>query len=149
MDRKPPIKVTAAIIMNNGKLFIARRPAGDKLAGKWEFPGGKIENDETAEACLAREIKEEFDIDVEVAEFLGSSVYHYPDISVELLAFRTTLVSGTITMKAHEDCQWVSLQDLDQYDFAPADVPFVKKLCSGSFRLSYPGSASGSWAHPS
>jgi 8-oxo-dGTP diphosphatase len=96
------IKVTAAIMSSGGKLFIARRPPGDKLAGKWEFPGGKIKNGETPEACLAREMKEEFDIDVEVGESLGSSVYHYPDISVELLAYRTGFVSGIITMKAHE-----------------------------------------------
>jgi len=122
-------------MMNNGKLFIARRPTGDKLAGKWEFPGGKIRNGETPEACLAREMKEEFDIEVAVGELLGSSVYHYPDISVELLAYRTSLISGTITMKAHDDCQWVSLQDLGQYEFAPADIPFVQKIKMGDIKL--------------
>ena len=129
------IKVTAAIMINTGKLFIARRPNGDKLAGKWEFPGGKIRNDETPEACLVREMKEEFEIDVEVGEFLGSSVYHYPDISVELLAYGTEFVSGTIVMKAHDECLWVSLQDLDQFEFAPADIPFVQMIRRGQIEL--------------
>ena len=135
--RQEPIKVTAAIMTDksNSKLFIAKRPAGDKLAGKWEFPGGKIRNGETPEACLAREMKEEFNIEVTVGQFLGSSVYHYPDISVELVAYRTELVAGTITMKAHDEYRWVHPQDLAKYDFAPADIPFVMMIRRGEIEL--------------
>jgi 8-oxo-dGTP diphosphatase len=129
------VQVTAAILMHNGKLLIARRPQGDRLEYKWEFPGGKIKANETPEACLAREMREEFEIEVKVGEHLGSSVYHYPEISIELLAYRTVLYSGTITMNAHDEYQWVSLQDLDQYDFAPADVPFVQMIGRGEVEL--------------
>ena len=135
MFRKELIKVTAAIMSNIGKVFIAKRPTGDKLAGKWEFPGGKIRNGETPEACLAREMKEEFKIEVAVGQFLGSSLYHYPDISVELLAYRTKWEYGPIKMKAHDEYLWVHPQDLAKYDFAPADIPFVGMIRRGEIEL--------------
>jgi len=69
------------------------------LPNKWEFPGGKIENDETPEQCLKRELKEEFDIDVSIGEYLGSSIYHYDHISIELLAYLTFWEGGSISLK--------------------------------------------------
>lgn len=129
------IKVTAAFIMNRGKLFIAKRPAADLLSNMWEFPGGKIRNGETPEACLAREMKEEFDIDVEVGEFIGSSVYDYPHISIELMAYRTRWISGEIKLKAHDEYRWAKLEELDQYDFAPADIRFVEMIRRGEIKL--------------
>jgi hypothetical protein len=75
--RKPMIKVTAAILVKDRKVLIAKRKSTDKLPDKWEFPGGKIEPDETPQDCLAREMEEEFGITVSVGEFLGESVYHY------------------------------------------------------------------------
>lgn len=69
------IKVTAAILENDGRILIAQRKSSDHLSGKWEFPGGKIEHGETPEECLARELKEEFDIYVTIGDFLGSIDY--------------------------------------------------------------------------
>jgi 8-oxo-dGTP diphosphatase len=66
------VKVTAAILVKDNKIIIAKRGSDDRLANKWEFPGGKIEINETPEQCLKREMKEEFDIDVSVGEYLGS-----------------------------------------------------------------------------
>ena len=80
--------VTAAIIVKDGKVLIAKRKPTDKLPDKWEFPGGKIEPDETPRDCLAREMKEEFGITVSVGEFLGESVYHYEHGAIRLLAYR-------------------------------------------------------------
>lgn len=124
-------RVTAAIMANDGKLFVARRPPGDRLAKKWEFPGGKIQGEETPEACLAREMSEEFHIEVSVSEKVGVSIYHYPHISIELLAYRTSWQSGEITLEAHDAFAWVRIRNLHQYDFAPADMPFVDQLRRG------------------
>ena len=121
-------RVTAAILINNEKIIIAKRKSTGQLPNKWEFPGGKVENDETPEQCLKRELKEEFDIDVSVGEYLGSSTYHYDHISIELMAYRTFWVGGSMSLKDHDDFKWVSVGQLENYDFAPADIPFVEKI---------------------
>lgn len=125
------IKVTAAILEKDGRIIIAQRKSSDHLSGKWEFPGGKIEPGETPEECLARELKEEFDIDVNISEHLGSNVHHYDHISIELMAYRASWVGGTITMNDHKAYRWVTINQLPDFDFAPADVPFVDMLRRG------------------
>ena len=122
------VKVTAAILVKDEKILIARRGPEDRPPDKWEFPGGKIEAHETPEQCLKREMKEEFGIDVSVGGYLGSSVYHYDHISIELLAYRTHWEGGAIHPKAHDDFKWVSPEDLTGFDFAPADRIFIEKL---------------------
>ncbi len=129
------VKVTAAILVKNNKIIIARRGPDDKLADKWEFPGGKIEIDETPEQCLKREMKEEFDIDVSVGEYLGSSIYKYDHISIELLAYRTYWEEGEIDLKDHDEFKWISLEQLSEFDFAPADLIFVEKLRNGEIAI--------------
>lgn len=125
--------VTCAILARNGKLLIARRPAADKLANKWEFPGGKVEDRETPEACLARELLEELGIEVRVGALLGENVHYYGDGAIRLLAYRTFWEAGELKAQVHDEIRWVSLQELDHYDFAPADLPFVKKLTRGQW----------------
>jgi len=125
--------VTAAVLCQNGKLLIARRPASDKLANKWEFPGGKMEDGETPKACLARELREELGIGVRVGACLGESIFRYPHGSIRLLAYRTSWETGELKPQVHDEIKWVSLGELDQYDFAPADIPFVEKLMSGEW----------------
>jgi 8-oxo-dGTP diphosphatase len=129
------VKVTAAILVKNNKIIIAKRGPGDALADKWEFPGGKIEIDETPEQCLKREMKEEFDIDVSVGEYLGSSVYKYDHIFIELLAYRTYWEEGEIDLKDHDEFKWISLEQLAEFDFAPADLVFVEKLQNGEIAI--------------
>ena len=129
------VKVTAAILVKDNKIIIAKRGPNDHLAKKWEFPGGKIEIDETPEKCLKREMKEEFDIDVSVGEYLGSSIYHYDHISIELMAYRTYWGNGEIDLKDHDDFKWVSLEQLAEFDFAPADLLFVEKLQNGEIAI--------------
>ncbi len=123
--------VTAAILIDNGNIFIAQRQADDKLPSKWEFPGGKVEHGETLQECLKREMKEEFGMDVSVSESFGESVYHYEHGSVKLIAFLTVWEGGACKPTVHQDCRWIPLKDLASYDFAPADVPFVEKLLGG------------------
>ncbi|BBO93235.1 (deoxy)nucleoside triphosphate pyrophosphohydrolase [Desulfosarcina ovata] len=122
------IKVTAAILEKNGQIIIAQRKSGDHLSGLWEFPGGKIEPGESPEACLARELNEEFNIEVTIGDFLGSNVHHYDHISIELMAYRASWVSGTISMNDHKAYRWVTVDQLTEYEFTSADVPFVDML---------------------
>lgn len=129
------VKVTAAILVKDNKIIIAKRGPDDRLAHKWEFPGGKVEIHETPEQCLKREMKEEFDIDVSVGEYLGSSIYHYDHISIELLAYRTYWENGEIDLKDHDDFKWISLEKLAEFDFAPADLFFVEKLQKGEIAI--------------
>ncbi len=128
-------KVTAAILIKDGKILIAKRKADDRQANKWEFPGGTVEQNETPQACLKREIQEEFGINVSVGRILGESIYHYDHGSIKLLAYRAHWKSGKIALNDHADYRWVSAKALVEYDFAPADIPFVEKLQNQEFEL--------------
>ena len=129
------IKVTGAILAEKGLILIAKRKAGSRLAGKWEFPGGKIEPDESPEDCLIRELKEELSINIKVGSFFGDSIYHYDHLSIQLLTYQVYWVSGEIQIKVHDRIAWVPISKLDRYDFAPADDPIVEKLKNGHLRL--------------
>ena len=80
-------------------------------------------------------MEDEFEIDVSVGKYLGESIYHYDHGSIKLLAYRTYWKGGTISLKAHDDYQWVTLDQLQDYDFAPADIPFVEKLRRGEIEF--------------
>ena len=121
-------EVTAAILMKDNRVLIAQRAYGENLAGKWEFPGGKIERGETPQECLKREIREELDVDIEVSDFFGDSIYAYHSGTIKLIAFWCKWISGDFTLKVHSQIAWVNHDELDLYDFAPADIPLVEKL---------------------
>ncbi|HHW00123.1 MAG TPA: 8-oxo-dGTP diphosphatase MutT [Clostridiaceae bacterium] len=120
--------VTAAIIINSGKVLIAQRAENQNQAGKWEFPGGKVEPGETPEECLKREIKEELGINIEVKDFFGESIYHYDTGAIKLIAYKAQWTDGEYKLTAHSQIKWVKPQELDNYDFAPADICFVERL---------------------
>ena len=128
-------QVTAAILIKDTKILIAKRKANDRQANKWEFPGGTVEKNETPQRCLQREMQEEFGIEVSVGRCLGESTYHYEHGSIKLLAYRTRLVSGNLSLRDHAEFRWVSTEQLSDYDFAPADIPFVEKLQNKQIRL--------------
>jgi 8-oxo-dGTP diphosphatase len=130
--------VTASIILRDDRVLIAQRPPADKLAGKWEFPGGKIEAGETPQECLKREIREEFDVVIEVLDFFAESVYAYESGTIKLLAFWCRWLAGDFTLKVHSRIVWADYEELEHYDYAPADIPLVEKLKS----LGKPGSGS-------
>ncbi|MBS3975836.1 MAG: 8-oxo-dGTP diphosphatase MutT [Syntrophomonadaceae bacterium] len=121
-------QVTAAIMLDGDKVLIAKRASGDRLSKKWEFPGGKIEAGESPEECLARELCEELGIEARVGSFFARSIYHYEHGVIELLAYFADWVSGEMFTHFHDDAKWVSIKDVDLYDFAPADVPIKEKL---------------------
>jgi|SRR5680860_618436 len=120
--------VTAAIILKDDKILIAQRAPGENLAGKWEFPGGKTEPGETPRECLKREIREELDVEIEVSDFFGESIYTYHSGTIKLMAFWCKWISGDFMLNVHSQIAWVNRQELDLYDFAPADIPLVEKL---------------------
>lgn len=122
------IQVTAAVIIYNGKILIARRRKDQHMGLKWEFPGGKIRKDETPEACLIRELEEEFTIKATIREFFHRSVHHYREKSIELISYLVDYKSGEFVPRDHEEIRWVAREELDRYDFADADIPVVKKL---------------------
>lgn len=124
------IDVTAAIIRRNGKVLIAKRSSTSSLPNKWEFPGGKIDDGETPEECLKRELQEEFDIIVDVGDYLTESVYQYEQKKIRLIAFQVSTEADFETLNAHDDVRWVSAEELLDYDLAPVDVPIAKEVQS-------------------
>ena len=129
------VRVTAAIIIKEGKFLIAQRRATDRLANMWEFPGGKIENGETPEECLKREIKEELGISIIVNQYIGSSVYHYDHISIELMAYHAEWISGEIQSVSHKQLAFINRTEVRNYSFAPADIPFVEMISRGEINV--------------
>jgi len=121
-------KVIAAIILIDHKVLIAQRAPGENLAGKWEFPGGKLEAGESPQDCIKREIREELEVEIEVLDFFGESIYAYHSGTINLMAFWCQWISGEFTLSVHSSLAWVTGQELDSYDFAPADIPLVEKL---------------------
>ncbi|PKM78485.1 MAG: 8-oxo-dGTP diphosphatase MutT [Firmicutes bacterium HGW-Firmicutes-15] len=120
--------VVAAILFKDEKVLIAQRANHDPLAGLWEFPGGKVEDGESPEESLIREMQEEFCIDVEVGEFFDSSTFQYDKGTIRLLTYMCRWTGGEIRSTVHQDYLWVAVKELDQYTFAPADRPLVEKL---------------------
>jgi 8-oxo-dGTP diphosphatase len=121
-------EVTAAIIRKDNRVLIAERAPGENLAGKWEFPGGKIEPGETPQECLKREIREELEVDIDVLDLFGESIYTYHSGTIKLMAFWCQWISGDFTLNVHSRIEWVTRSELDLYDFAPADLPLVERL---------------------
>lgn len=128
MPNSSPTVVTAGVLKKGGRYLVAKRPADDDLAGKWEFPGGKVEDRETPESCLVRELAEELGADFSVTAFLGESVHDYKTRHIRLLAFTVAHHSRVITSRVHEELRWVTQSELDGIDLAPADIPFREML---------------------
>ena len=122
------IEVSAGIIERDGKFLIAKRKKEQHLGDRWEFPGGKIEPQESSEDCIVRELKEEFGIMTEVAKLLGESVFDYGDRKVRLFGYLVNYISGEIKPHAHDEIRWISLDEFAQFDFVEADRPFIEKL---------------------
>lgn len=121
--------VTAAIILDgDGKVFIARRAPGENMAGGWEFPGGKLEENEIAEECLKRELFEEFGIEARIKGFFCESRYEYPQGLIRLLAYFAEITGGEIRPSVHDDYRWVRTDELPGYALLPADVPVAERL---------------------
>ena len=120
--------VTAAIIEHDGRYLLARRAPEQNLAGYWEFPGGKVETDETFEDCLARELMEELNLETQVLDHFCDSVYHYDKGSINLVAYRVQILGGQMTLSVHDQVDWFKPQEMLTLNLAPADIPIAKRL---------------------
>ena len=123
------INVVAAVIKDeNEKILITQRNLKKAQGGLWEFPGGKIEPNETRENAIVREIKEELDIDIEVKSYLSEKVFNYPEKDINLIALECKKINGEIRLLEHEAYKWVSKNELDNFEFAPADLFIIEKI---------------------
>lgn len=121
------IRVVAAIIIHDGKIFATQRGYGEFKDG-WEFPGGKIEQGETPEEALIREIREELDSEIEVGELFDTVEYDYPQFHLSMDCFLCKLQKGKLVLKEHEAAKWLSREQLDSVEWLPADKCLIDKL---------------------
>lgn len=125
------ILVVAALIKKNNNVLIARRSTGDEnVLGKWEFPGGKVEPNETEENAIEREIKEEFELDIKANKYITNNVCEYPTKIVDLRLYECEYVSGEFKLHDHSEYKWVNIKELLNYDLALADIPLAKYIAN-------------------
>jgi 8-oxo-dGTP diphosphatase len=122
------ITVTAAVIAQDGRFLICKRPRGKNHGGLWEFPGGKIEPGETAEEALAREIREELDTEIAVEAPFDRVEYDYPDFHLSMQCFLCRVIRGSLVLKEHEDAAWLDRDRLDDVRWLPADETVISRL---------------------
>jgi 8-oxo-dGTP diphosphatase len=127
---KRRIIVVGAVIVNDGRVLAAQRRPGGSLPGAWEFPGGKIETGESPQEALAREIREELKVDVNVGSEILSTTHVYEFGIVTLTTFYCELVSGVVQLTEHTAVRWLAPEDLLSVEWAPADVPAVERIRS-------------------
>ena len=124
------IEVVAAVIFIENRVLCVQRSRHTKeyKSLKWEFPGGKVEVGESREEALVREIREELSVDIEVSEFFMTVEHTYPDFHLTMHVFKCVLDQGEITLNEHVDMKWLKVEELDQLDWAEADIPIVNRL---------------------
>jgi mutator protein MutT len=130
-DRKPHFHVTAGLICQDGRVLIARRPAGSHLAGFWEFPGGKQEQGESLGACLEREIREELGMEVRAGEHLLTVDYEYESRIITLHLFKCSRLDGEPRALECQEVKWVAPGELVRYTFPPPDQKIIRFIVSG------------------
>ncbi len=123
------IKVVAALIEKNNQFLIAKRSTGDpNVIGKWEFPGGKVEENEDERAAIEREINEEFELKIKAKDFLINNVCNYPNKIVDLRLYKCDYISGKFHLHDHSEYLWVNKAELLDYDLCPADIPLANYI---------------------
>lgn len=121
------IEVVAAIIKDGNKIFATQRGYGEFKDG-WEFPGGKIEDGESPQEALVREIKEELDVEISVQELFDTVEYDYPEFHITMRCYISSLKAGEIVLNEHEDARWLSKEELDTVAWLPADEGLIVKI---------------------
>ena len=124
------IKVVCGIIYNNDRIFLCRRKSHKQLGGYWEFPGGKLENNEKPEDALKRELNEELEMTVDNLEYFETVIHKYENFKIELIAYKCELIKTSYTLKDHDKFEWIKRSELINKKLAPADIPIAKHLIS-------------------
>lgn len=120
--------VVAALVPRDGRILVARRAAHVPLAGRWEFPGGKVDAGEPQAAALRREVREEFGVEARVGALFTESRWTTATADVRLMAFWTELLSDVWRLAVHDDVRWLRADEALQLDLLPADVPIAERL---------------------
>lgn len=121
-------EVVAALIWDQDKFMICQRPAHKARGLLWEFVGGKVEPGETKKQALIRECREELAVTLSVREVFMDVIHEYPDLTVHLTLFNAIISEGIPQMLEHNDIRWITVEEIDQYDFCPADESILNKL---------------------
>ena len=121
------VKVVAAIIRNGDCIFATQRGYGEFKDG-WEFPGGKVEEGETPEAALRREIQEELKTTIKVGDYLDTIEYDYPTFHLSMRCYWAEIESGSPVLLEHEAAKWLHKDELDSVDWLPADITIIDKV---------------------
>ncbi|KAF5055281.1 CTP pyrophosphohydrolase [anaerobic digester metagenome] len=128
MENRIPVEVVAALVWDKDKFMICQRPAHKARGMLWEFVGGKVEPGETKEQALIRECQEELAITLSVGEVFMDVVHEYPDLTVHLTLFNAAILSGTPQKLEHNDIRWITVDEIPEYEFCPADEIILKRL---------------------
>lgn len=131
------VLVVAAVIVRDGQVLVCQRSRSGNFPLKWEFPGGKVQSGESAEAALVRELREELAIDAKVGAEIHRTKHKYAEMpsAIELVFFAATIESGEIDNRIFERIAWVAPQKLPEMDFLEADREFISKLATGDIQL--------------
>ncbi|MDD5945152.1 MAG: (deoxy)nucleoside triphosphate pyrophosphohydrolase [Clostridia bacterium] len=121
-------EVAAALIWDGDKFMICQRPPHKARGLLWEFVGGKLEKGESGEQALTRECREELDVEVEPKDIFMQVVHKYPDIEIRLTLFNAVIKSGVPKLIEHVDIKWITPEEIDNYDFCPADEEILKQI---------------------
>lgn len=120
------ITVVAALIQKENKYLIARRSTGDlNTLGKWEFPGGKVECNEDELSAIEREIKEEFELEIEAIRFIHNNIFKYPNKIIDLRLYECKYINGNFNLHAHSEYKYIEKEELLDYELCPADIPLA------------------------
>ena len=122
------VQVVAALIWDGDRFLACQRPAHKARGLLWEFVGGKVEPGETHAQALIRECREELAVTVEVGELFMSLTHEYPDLTVSLHLYHARVASGTPQMLEHNDIRWITVDQIDELEFCPADADILNKL---------------------
>lgn len=123
------INVVAAVIFKDGKVFATQRGYGE-FKDMWEFPGGKVEEGESPEDALRREIREELEVEINVGELIDTIEYDYPTFHLSMKCYACTFAGGSPHLLEHEAAKWLSAEQLLSVDWLPADVTLIPKIAA-------------------
>ena len=123
-----PLVVTAAIIRKKDKILLAQREEHSKHSLKWEFPGGKLEDGESPENCLKREIREELNLDIDVKDIFKVVYHEYTDRAILLLCYLCDALEGEVLTLECNDFRWVAIEEIQKYSIVEADIAIVEKI---------------------